>query len=153
MTTLTAHEALDLIISNVASPDVRDVRDLKIGEVIQQGDVYIHWMPLDWPRGKLLGTRQIAVGNTVGARHVVVGLGFEVYEGVKLPDYVKFVRLPARLREPAKKAILGPVVVLTSPLATGEGLPHPEHAHFILPCGVGQVQYQLDGKTMLAVMD
>ena len=152
-TTLTTPEALDRILQHVASPDVRDARDLKIGQVIHQGDVYIHWVPLDWPRGKLLGTRQIAVGDTIGSRHVVVGRGFEVYEGIRLPDWVTFDRLPARMRVAAKRAVLGPVVVLTLPLEAGEGLTHPEHAHHLMPCGVGQVQYQLDGQTLRAVLD
>jgi hypothetical protein len=155
MSTLTAEQAIERIYKAVASPEVRDARSIQIGQVMHQGDVYLHWMPLDWPRGKLLGTKQIAVGDTIGSRHIVVGGGFEVYEGVQMPEWVTFDRLPQELRERLldSKALLGPVVVLTAPLETGEGLTHPEHAHHLMPCGVAQVTYQLDGMTLAAVRD
>lgn len=148
----TAVEAVERILKHEASAEIREVLDLEVGQVLHQGDVYLHRVPDDWARGNLLGTRQIAVGATIGARHIVVG-DFEVYEGVELPDHVTFSRLPERLREAAKRAVLGPVVVLKSALKEGEGLTHPEHAHHRWQPCVVQVQYQLDGRTLQAVLD
>lgn len=151
--TLTVIEAVERVLKSKPAPDVRIPETVEIGQVIHQGDVYMHRVPDDWPRGELLGTRQIAVGDTIGSRHVVSGQGFEVYAGMKLPAWVKFSRLPNSLRSRVVHALLGPVVVLRAPLVEGEGLVHPEHAHHRFPCGTYQVQYQLDGKTLRAVTD
>lgn len=146
-------EAVERVLKAKPSPEVRDPGRVEIGQVLHQGDVYLHRVPEDWPRGKLLGTRQIAVGDTIGSRHVVHGQGFEVYAGVALPAYATFERLPAHQRSAARAECLGPVVVLTEELAEGEGLVHPEHAHHRMPRGVYQVQYQLDGQTARRVAD
>lgn len=150
MKTLTAKEALYRVVESIPDHTVRVIEEMQVGQVIHQGDVYLHRVADDWPRGKLLGTRQIAVGTTVGSRHIVVGDGYEVYEGKQLPDYVTFSKLDSRTREAVRKELCGPVVVLRR---DGGALTHPEHADHQHPCGVYQVQYQLDGKTMVRVTD
>lgn len=137
----TIEEALHAIESHVSEPELREC-DRKIGNVAHQGDVYLTRVRADHPRGKLLGTRQIAVGTSVGSRHVVEG-NVEVYEGVELPPGFK---LPDGAR---KEDMLGPVVVTLSDAV----LTHPEHAHHALGCGVDQVTYQWDETTRARQQD
>lgn len=130
-----------------ADVDVRVSRRLEVGTVRQQGDVYLVRVSNDHPRGMPLGTRQVAVGANIGARHVAEG-GVEVFEGVKLPPGVA---LPAWAREAGMtdRDILGPVVVASESWC----LTHPEHAHHQSPAGVDQVLYQLDFSTSRRVVD
>lgn len=127
-----------------AKPDtgVRSLDGLGIGDVAHQGDVYLHRVPDDWPRGKRLGTRQVAVGNTVGARHIAEGEGVEVFAGKKLP---------ACMRDADSRIFLGPVVSVPE---GGFTLTHPEHAHHASTvAGTWQVTYQVDLATRQRVAD
>lgn len=141
----TAEEAIKAIESHVHDPEVRIARRVEVGTVaIHQGDVYLTRVPDDHPRGALLGTRQVAVGNSVGARHVAEGDGVQVFEGRQYP---KGFKEPEGVRE---QAMLGPVVVVPEVMT----LTHPEHAHHeVRQPGAYQVTYQLDWKTMRAVQD
>jgi len=121
---------------------VRVARRLECGTAIHQGDVYVHAVAADHPRGAAQGTRQVAVGQTVGARHIAEG-PVQVYAGVALPPGVV---APAWTTE---AALLGPVVIATGPWT----LTHPEHAHHALPAGVYQVTYQADYQTRQRVSD
>lgn len=140
----TAIEAIEKIqkAAESASQETRDSSALSVGQVAHQGDVYLHRVPADWPRGKLLGTRKIAVGEGIGSHHIVEGEGVEVYEGVQYP---------AGFTEPkdcVPNGLLGPVVFAPA----GTTLTHPSHAHHRL-CGVYQVTYQFDPKTHQSVRD
>lgn len=137
----TLEQVLSDIETSVAVPEVREC-GLAIGEVHQQGDVYLHRVVDDWPRGKMLGTRQIAVGDGIGSRHVVEG-DVEVYEGVRLPDGLT---VPD---EATEEDMRGPVVVVESACM----LTHPKHAHFALDRGVYQVTYPFDFTTMRREQD
>lgn len=141
MKTMTAEQALSKIESHPAIPELR-TEAAKIGEVLHQGDVYLTRVPKTWPRGDLLGTRQIAVGTNVGSRHVVEG-DVKVYAGKRLPDGFN---LPdgAQISD-----LLGPVVEAGSETI----LTHPEHAHHALAEGDYQVTYQWDMTTMRRVRD
>lgn len=131
----TMTEVLNEIETHVAQPELRD-RPRQVGEVAHQGDVYLHRVADNHPRGKLLGTRQIAVGTSIGSRHVVEG-NVSVYAGVALPP--GFV-LPEGADE---EDMLGPVLVIESDAV----LTHPEHAHHALCRGVEQATYQWDVTT------
>ncbi len=134
---------LKKIADSKVDADVRICRRAVVGKtVLQQGDVYLHCVADDHPRGKKLGTRQVAVGTSVGARHIAKG-DVEVFEGVKLPDYIT----PAP-GVPASE-YLGPVVVGHSRW----GLAHPEHADHEAPDVTWQVTYQVDGLTRRRVVD
>lgn len=137
----TLEEVLSKIENHVALPELR-TETAKIGEVLHQGDVYLMRVPKNWPRGDILGTRQIAVGTNIGSRHVVEG-DVKVYVGKKLPDGFK---LPegARIED-----MLGPVVEAGSETI----LTHPEHAHHALADGCYQVTYQWDMTTQRRVAD
>ena len=143
MKTQTAEQVLSKIENARPEPDVRVCRRIEVGQVLHQGDVYLTSVPADWPRAARLGTRQVAVGTTIGSRHVAEGDGVEVCAGVKLPDAL---RCAADVPE---SAYLGPVVVAPE----GFTLTHPEHAHHVCPAGVYQVTYQVDHVAMRRVQD
>jgi len=144
MPTKTVEEVFSAIESAAAtaSPELRDNSDLGSKHVIHQGDVYLHVVKAGHPRGALLGTRQVAVGNTIGARHIVEG-NVKVYAGATYPAWVK----DPEGAQPV--AILGPLVVVESEAV----LTHPEHAHHTLAVGCYQVTYQYNPRTMRAVQD
>ncbi|MDH4230324.1 MAG: hypothetical protein OEW11_11390 [Nitrospirota bacterium] len=125
--------------------EIRNISELEIGDVAQQGDVYLHRVPADWPRGDVLGTRQVAVGDSVGSRHVAEGDNVAVHAGVKLPDGV---RPPTGF---STADLLGPVIVCGP---GGMVLTHPEHAHHRCDGeAVLQVTYQVDLSTDSRVAD
>lgn len=135
--------AVEKVTKATSDPEVRTARRIEIGHAIHQGDVYLHRVADSHPHGKELGSRQVAVGTTVGSRHVVEGEGVMVFAGQQLPPGVK---------EPewvAQGSILGPVVVADGPF----NLAHPEHAHHALPKGTYQVTYQADFQTQQRVAD
>ena len=137
-------EAIQKIETAEADVELRVTRRMEIGSAIQQGDVYVHRLPDNWKRGKLVakGEVQIAVGQNVGARHVAIG-NVEVYAGVALPpDVTAPMGIEAR-------EICGPVIVAE----TAWALQHPEHAHHRMPAGVYGVTYQYDPRTMRRVAD
>lgn len=126
-----------------ADTEVRVTRRIEVGSVLHQGDVYLHRVKDDHPRGKMLGTRQVAVGTTIGSCHIVDGDGVEVFAGNKLPNWVK---APEWCRE---SDILGPVVTVSDTCT----LTHQEHAHHQIPAGTYQVTYQADFSSKRRVQD
>lgn len=135
-------EAIEAITKAVPETDLRICRRIEIGKAIHQGDVYVHRVADDHPSGAALGSRQVAVGSQVGARHIADG-PLVVLAGVRLPPTVT---------EPdwvEKGALLGPVVHASGPWT----LTHPEHAHHRLPAGTYQVTYQADATTRRRVVD
>jgi len=143
MKNATAVSAVQSITSAKPDAEVRICRRLSIGQALHQGDVYLHRVADDWPRGAKLGTRQVAVGTTIGSRHVAEGEDAEVFAGSKLPGTVK------PHSDVPESAYLGPVVVAPS----GFTLTHPEHAHHVCPAGVYQVTYQVDPIAQRRVQD
>lgn len=136
-------EAVDRVAKSQADAETRVTRRIEVGSVVHQGDVYMHRVEDAHPRGGRLGTRQVAVGTTVGSRHVVEGEGVEVFAGAALPKWVK------PREEFGATAYLGPVVVAPEAFT----LTHPEHAHHRLPPGTYQVTYQVDETTRRRVAD
>lgn len=141
--TIDPKVALEKVLTSKPDMEIRVTRNIPIGNGIHQGDVYLWRVEDSHPRGKARGTTQVAVGDTVGSRHVVEGKNVKVFEGKTLPKACQFTQ------ERVKSAILGPVVVATEEFT----LTHPEHAHHCLPAGTYQVTYQLDRLTMRAVQD
>lgn len=141
-------DAIESVTKAPFEREVRVTRRIELGQAIMQGDVLLHAVPKDWPRGKQLGTKQVAVGEGVGSRHIAVG-DVTVFEGQKLPDHVK---APF---DGAGPMMLGPVIV---PDAGSKEetftLEHPNHPWHQLPrdC-VYQVTYPVDGHTQKRVQD
>ena len=134
--------------ANSADSEVRVCRRIEVGQAIQQGDVYVFRMPDDWPRAEEpWGSKQVAVGDTQGSRHVACG-DVRVWGGKELPEWFT---VPSWLgsKAAAKSVFLGPVIE-----ARGKWtLEHPEHAHHVCPPGVYQVTYQGDVRVRARVMD
>lgn len=139
----TAQEAIQTILEQAAKacPETRIARRMDIGDAIHQGDVYIHRVADDYPHGKELGTRQVAVGTTIGSRHIAEG---------NVSVYAKAQPFPMpSMDERCWDACTGPVIVAQGTWT----LTHPEHAHHRLPAGCYVVTYQLDERTRRAVED
>lgn len=144
----TATEAFAKInkAATTASPDVRVCRRLEIGQILHQGDVYLVRVADDHPRGAAWGSRQVAIGDTQGSRHVAEG-DVSVWAGVDLPPGFK---APAWLNGANPKPIfLGPVVEARSTWT----LTHPEHADHECAAGTYQVVYQADARQRARVAD
>lgn len=146
--TTTVKEAIDKIQEianqNQANLELRvvEVPKLKIGESYRQGDLYIFKVADDHPVGKELDRRQLAEGQSIGQRHVLLG-EFKIYEGVKAPPGVN--DLHARAGLGFAFDVLGECTNA-----------HPEHSHFKF--GVGcegryQVLHQTDLQTLRRVAD
>ena len=135
-------DAVKAVADSKPDVELRVTRRIEIGTVLHQGDVYLHRVANNHPRGEKLGTRQVAVGTTIGSRHIVEG-PVEVFAGKALP---KIVKVPAWCRD---NDMLGPVVVASETFT----LTHPEHAHHQCPAGTYQVTFQADFSTMRRVSD
>lgn len=132
---------LEKIDAAALLPDdsVRNVTKLDLGKCVRQGDVYVFAIDSTARLGKKRGSRQVAVGATIGARHVAEGQGVEVFDsagyspnGQTLPDFA-----------------VGPIVKAEKRWS----LTHPEHADVCLPAGHYQVIYQQDPIRNAAVAD
>lgn len=122
---------------------VRAAHDIKVGQAIHQGDIYVHRVRADHPRGKLLGNCKLAIGQGEGSNHLAEGDAVQVFAGEKLPPGVTE---PDWMR---RGDLLGPVVVAEKLWVNT----HPVHAHTCLPAGTFQVTYQADFRTQQRVVD
>ena len=120
-----------------AKPNLRVVARHEVGRAERQGDVYLHHVPAGHVKGDKTELRQLAVGTTMGSRHVAEG-DVEVYLGTGCPSGVDG-RTP-----------LGPRLVVGPEGCT---VTHPEHAHVQLPPGDYQVTHQMDARTWQRVQD
>lgn len=137
MTTLDAVQTLEKVDAGVKlnAPEVRKIKGMEVGQIVRQGDIYIHKVKADHPHGKKLKDRQLAIGNTQGSRHMA-SADAEVYEGKQAPEW-------------APRALLGPLVKLFKRSI----ITHPEHAHVELEPGNYQVTHQMDARTLQRVRD
>ena len=122
--------------------ELRICRRIEIGSVLHQGDVYLHRVSDDHPRGNVLGTRKIAIGEGVGSHHIVKG-DVEVFAGTALPQWVDF------HDEDLNRACLGPVVIAKEKFL----LTHPRHPHHRISACVYQTTYQIDMVTRRRIED
>lgn len=131
-----AHEEIERLAKENARQEVREVKVIAIGGVVRQGDIYLHRVADKHPRGKARKSRQLALGNTMGSRHVAAAPA-KVFEGTAKPDWCE------------ARTFLGPCIVSDKPFT----VTHPEHAHVELPAGTYQVTHQMDARTMERVRD
>lgn len=120
---------------------VKTVPLMKVGEVIRQGDIYIHKVADNHPVGEQLDRRQLADGHSIGQRHMLLG-EFKIYEGVELPSWV----------DKSTNQRLGYAFDVTGECRNS----HPEHDHYLFledRKGRYQVTYQLDMQTLRKVSD
>ncbi len=139
-TALEAHLAIEVAGRENAVHDRRVVPIMDVGQVVRQGDVYIHRVADGHKRGAMRrgeDARQVAVGNTVGARHYAMSPSV-AYDGVVAPDWCD-----------QQTTAIGPVIASPDRWT----LTHPEHAHVEFPAGTYQVTHQIDTRTMRRVQD
>ena len=116
------------------------VPELKTGECYRQGDLYVFKVDDHHPVGKELNRRQLADGQSIGQRHVLLG-EFKVYEGIKAPNGINNLHAQAGLGYAFD--VLGECTNA-----------HPEHSHFqFQQCGRYQVMHQMDLQTLRRVAD
>lgn len=116
------------------------VPELKTGECYRQGDLYVFKVDDNHPVGKELDRRQLADGQSIGQRHVLLG-EFKVYEGIKAPKGIN--DLHARAGLGYAFDVLGECTNA-----------HPEHSHFqFQQRGRYQVMHQMDLQTLRRVAD
>lgn len=133
-----AVEAQELIqekAKELAIQDKRTVLKMEVGQIVRQGDIYIHCVSGDHRRGAELKTRQLAMGESMGSRHIAEGAA-KTYQGTNAPGW-------------AETDLLGPCIVSELPFT----ISHPEHAHIDLPAGIYQVTHQMDARTRKRVID
>lgn len=123
---------------------------MKVGTCYRQGDLFIFKVADDHPVGDKVERRQLADGESIGQRHVLLG-DFVIYKGIKEPN-IKFKNIPGNNKKGLIGAVLGYAFDVTGECRNN----HPEHDDFIFhPQGQGryQVWHQLNRETMQRVAD
>jgi len=118
-----------------ASKETRECEGIRVGQVVRQGDIYLHRVADDHPRGNPVGPK-LAMGDLMNARHIAEAPA-ECFEGTTLPAYC------------AAGTFLGPVIVSPGVFVVS----HPEHAAYRLGAGTYQVTHQADARTLERVRD
>lgn len=116
--------------------EVRHIASIEVGRAVRQGDIYIHRVHGKHPHGKSRKSRQLAIGETRGSRHIAEAPA-QVFEASTRPEWC------------GERTFLGPVIVAEERFL----VTHPEHAHVSLPCGTYQVTHQTDARTLERVQD
>jgi hypothetical protein len=156
----TAEQAHAAIAASAeqATPEVRHLPTMAVGEFVRQGDVYlirIASLPPGFDRETK--DRQLAPGTTQGSRHVLrdsAGLALRTRAAQAISSTLRawLAKQPAIGRERAERMIpaqIGPAITSPERLL----LEHPEHAHKDLPAGDYLCLYQLDFAEQRAVRD
>lgn len=127
------HAEIESKAKKEAVTETRDCTAMSVGQVVRQGDIYIHRVEADHAHGLALKTNQLVPGTSQGSRHVAVG--GSAYEGTTLPTWC------------SEDTILGPCV--DGPFT----VTHPEHAHCTFGPGRFQITHQMDARTLERVQD
>jgi hypothetical protein len=144
-TTMTAIKAIEHIKEVAKTNSNRDA-SLKTRQVtssincFRQGDLYFFRMPNNHPCGEQVERKQLAEGESLGARHVLKG-NFKIFKGTTAPPQVS--ELHARIG-------LG----FCFDVCPGDICVHPEHDnYFFETAGRWQVLHQVDLRTLQKVRD
>jgi hypothetical protein len=123
--------------------DTRTIEQMGVGEWVRQGDVYIERINEANPGWKQTNNRQLAIGTTMGSRHVID----RAHDVVVLvgPNNGKV----ARNSGLSTAVCIGPQIVAEARFVVS----HPEHADFDLPAGTYQVRFQVDPQSQQRVQD
>ena len=133
---MNVHEKIIRKADELAINSPRIVHKMAIGQVVRQGDIYIHRVAEDHPCGDKLDSRQLALGNTTGSRHIADAPA-KVFIGTTTPAWCN------------AQTFIGPCVVSEKRFPVS----HPEHAHIELPAGRYQITHQLDAASRQRVED
>ena len=119
-----------------AVKEIRFIDKISLGQVVRQGDIYIHCVDKDHKHGQESKTAQLAIGSTQGSRHFANG-ECTCFEGTTLPEWC------------ASGTFLGPFVEVEKRSV----ITHQEHAHVSLPVGYYQITHQMDARSLQRVRD
>lgn len=125
--------------AELADATTREVDAIEIGKAARQGDIYIHRVADNHPRGAMRkgpDARKLAIGESVNSRHIAEAPAI-CYEGTTLPG------------DCDPRTFLGPCIVSPDRFM----VTHPEHAAKSLPGGTYQVTHQMDARTLDRVAD
>lgn len=131
-----AHAEIERLAKANAKPEIRFIKEIAVGCVVRQGDIYIHAVEATHAHGDKLKDRQLALGNTQGSRHIAEAPA-TIYAGTTIPEWCD------------RRTFLGPLVKSKKRFV----VTHPEHAHVSLPAGEYQITHQMDARTMDRVVD
>lgn len=115
--------------------DVRFIKSMKVGQIVRQGDIYIHKVDDTHPHGGRCG-RQLAQGSSKGSRHIAESPA-ECFTGTQKPTTCE------------DAVFLGPLVKSPHRFL----ISHPEHADISLSGGCYQITHQMDVRTQARVRD
>ena len=135
----SAVEAQETIVRAAKSKAVQEIRrieKIEPGQVVRQGDIYIHRVAATHRHGKASKSRQLAMGETMGSRHIAEA-PCKVFTGTTLPEGCN------------DRTFLGPMVKSDERFT----ITHPEHAHVDLPAGTYQITHQMDARSLQRVQD
>lgn len=136
LTAEEAHVEIERTAKEKAVQEIRTIEKIERGQFVRQGDIYIHRVYDDHPRGAKLESHQLALGDSTGSRHIAEAPA-DCFTGIRPPGGGDV------------QAFLGPLIVSLERFT----VTHPEHAHFSLPAGTYQVVHQLDGRTRQRAID
>jgi len=140
MNVIEAIKKVENHAKEISKQDTRVVNEHVVGNVVRQGDVYIHFVDDSFKVGEELQIKQIADGVSMGARHILKG-HVKVYECDTLPEYMH-------------SDFDGMVSYAFDVYGDGAVLTHPEHAHIEMGFkGRCIVTYQMDMRTRQRVQD
>jgi len=138
MNTISISEAIEQVMKSAENniEDVRICKNMQIGKVVRQGDIYIHRVDDDHVCGKISTNNQLAIGNSKGSRHIAEHPA-KCFEGTEAPKYCH------------RTTLLGPCVKSEQDFIVS----HPEHADVHLSGGTYQITHQMDARTLDRVRD
>jgi hypothetical protein len=108
--------------------EVRVIQEMKIGQVVRQGDIYLERIKSIQGKGKEVKSRQLAPGTSKGSRHIV-------QEGEKIKIFQSAPELKNKFQFQ-----VGPAIESEKEFS----VTHPEHATIKMPAGCFQVYFQAD---------
>lgn len=151
----TAQEVVEKIMAEASvntEHELKTIKEAKIGDIIRQGDIYIHFVGKDHPKGAIRKDHQLAPGFSKGSRHVA-DKSVEVFDGVRAPESWRKkmqANFPTLRIEVMEKELIGPRLHFKERAL----ITHPEHADISIPAGSDcQVIYQLNPRTMKRSQD
>lgn len=123
-------------IAQVTDARVRHIEEMKIGQIVRQGDIYITMVDESHAHGGICESHQLAMGTSKGSRHMA-DQNFMVHKGTKLPEGF------------LEGTFIGPFIKSE----VRAQITHPEHSWVSLPAGCYQVTHQTDLKTRQRALD
>jgi hypothetical protein len=139
MKTLTAENYKAQVEKNekVKVEGLRNCKTMQVGQVVRQGDIYIHKVSDKHNHGEEIENHQLAFGLSQGSRHIA-DKSFKIFEGTTLPEYCN------------SSTFHGPCIKSDDANAM---ITHPEHGNICTGKGTFQITHQMDLRSLKRVID